>query len=163
MNEQSSTPLYTIDMDSLVVMFRDEGVYSKKYFGLWNKVSELISKGEIISHIEVFQEITDGNADELSIWSKSNKKIFKDYDLKNETEIIEKIAAKFPNFIQQKKQKHNADPWIVAQAKFNNLIIITQESPQGINKIPNVAKNFGVDTVDLFGLIKKNNWNFPAI
>ncbi len=156
-------PCYTIDTGSLIKMFRDDSVYSKKHFkSLWENVSKLFSEGVIISHIEVFEEIKNGGIDDdLFIWAKANKGFFLDYDIPKETNVIADIGEKFMSFSHQKKEKSaHADPWLVAQAKSQGLTVITEEAKTGGEKIPKVCQEFGVDCIDLLGLIKKYNWVF---
>ena len=154
---------FTIDASSLIKVFRKEMPYYKGHFKtLWLNIYKMIKSEEIISHIEVYKEIMDGDGDdELSKWTKDHKNIFKDYNMPDESDFIKNIGKKFEKFLHQEKMKpYHADPWIVAQAKINNLIVITEESkvrPQGI---PNVCRNFKVESIELFDLIKKNNWIF---
>lgn len=153
-------PKYTIDMDSLVKMFRDDGVYNKNHFKtLWDNVSELIEKGVIISHIEVYKEIEDGYKDDLFAWAKANKETFRDYNVPDEAVKINEISDKFPMFsIQNKEKPSHADPWLVSQAMLNDLIIITEEKGMGERKITRVCMDYDVKCIDLFGLIRENGW-----
>jgi len=155
-------PKYNIDLDSLVKIFRDEGVYTKKHFKtLWENLSDLCNKGVVISHIEVFKEIKDGHKDELYHWAKTNKHIFKDYNLPEEALKIQEIGKKFPFFVHQKKEKTaHADPWLVAQAMINDIAVITEESKTGGQKTPKVCSEFNVECLSLIELIRKNNWIF---
>ena len=165
MSDKIIIPKYTMDLDSFVKIFRDEGAYTKKHFRtLSDKVSNLLIGGIIISHIEVFKEIEDGykesgRKDELYEWAKSNKNIFKDYNLPDETFKIKEVGDKFPMFTYQNKEKPNhADPWLVAQAMINNLTLITEEKKMGNSGIPKICIDFKVRYIDLFGLIKENGW-----
>ena len=143
---------YTIDMDCLAAFFREDGSYNKKIFpSLWTKIENMFKDGTIISHREVFNEIKQGN-DELVAWAKDNRDAFKEYDLENETEIIRQIGNIEAKFTDQKKETVHADPWLIAQAKVNNLTLITQE---GHNGIPRICKLVKVDCVNLIGFLKK--------
>jgi hypothetical protein len=55
-----------------------------------------------------------------------------------------------------------ADPWLIATAAVNNYTLVTFETyvqvntgnPSGKVKIPNIAAKFGVNTTDLFHMIR---------
>lgn len=57
-----------------------------------------------------------------------------------------------------------ADPWIISSAAINNYTIVTLEvssgslsdkNPNKRAKIPDVAKVFGVDTINLFEMMRR--------
>ena len=57
-----------------------------------------------------------------------------------------------------------ADPWLIAAAAVNHYTIVTFEKPNdGLNarnpsknaKIPDVASEFGVETVDLYSMMRE--------
>ncbi|MDD2656863.1 MAG: DUF4411 family protein [Patescibacteria group bacterium] len=145
---------YTIDINCFILFFRVDGFYNKNLFpSLWKKVEQMIDDGIIISHKEVYQEIIQGD-DDLVIWAKDHKKTFKDYDLENEPDVIKEIGRIDPKFTDQKKEGAHADPWLIAQAKVNNITIITQENKKGI---PRICKDLGINCVNMVEFIKKEN------
>lgn len=157
-------PKYTIDTSALLTLMNTGEKYENKVFkNLWDDISNLCKDGKIISHIEVFKEIKDGNIKEHISWAKEHENIFQNYDLKNETTIIRDMGAMgdgFIKFLQQGKQKSvHADPWIVAQAKVNNLILITEESNKNF-RIPHICKELGIRSVDILGLMKEEGWSY---
>ncbi|MDO8514227.1 MAG: DUF4411 family protein [bacterium] len=156
----SVTPKFTIDTCSFNEMFDDERASNRKNFpGIWEGVEELISSGEIISHEEVYEEIMDGPYEDLKTWARNNKHVFEAYDYVGEGKIIADMGKKgFAEFVHQRKKKHNADPWLVAQAKKQGLRIITQERKKGIRDIPRVAEVFKIDHLDIFALVKEKGW-----
>lgn len=151
---------FTIDTCSFNEMFDEERPSNRKNFpGIWEGVEELILKGEIISHEEVYEEIMEGPYDDLQKWAKKHKEIFEPYDYVEEGKIIAAIGKKgFSEFVHQRKKKHNADPWLVAQAKKQGLRIITQEKKKGVRDLLKVADEFGISYVDIFGLVKEKGW-----
>jgi hypothetical protein len=155
------TPAYVIDTCSINEFLQIDRKYPKDVFkSLWDKVYDMMLSGEIISHEEVRLEIEDGGIADCVTWIKEprHKTIFKDYDYATETKIISTIGARYPDFLHQKKLKpFHADPWLVAQAKAQNLTVITEEN-QEKGKIPDVCKFIGVDCVNILGLIRKNGW-----
>ena len=54
-----------------------------------------------------------------------------------------------------------ADPFIVASAKLNNAIVVTQEKlKENASAIPNLCKHFDIKCFDLEGFLNKENWKF---
>lgn len=157
-------PKYTIDTSALLALMNPGEKYEKETFRrLWQDVCALCDKGKIVSHVEVHKEIKDGGVKDQISWAKKYKIIFYKYDLPAEGKIIQDIGsrgANFVHFLEQGKQKStHADPWLVAQAKLNNLILITEESPKK-SSIPVVCLDIGVKSVNLLGLMKEENWTY---
>jgi hypothetical protein len=163
-------PEYTIDSCSLMAMFNDEPWTSKRTTpGLWERVSELIAVGTIISHAEVLAEIRkDGKkGEELFNWANANSTIFKPHDAQGEGAIIRSMSTKYKGFVNNygKPSEAHADPWLVAQAKRRNLKIISQEKPGGnprAPKLPNVCSDleFSIKCLDLWELVGERGWVF---
>ncbi|HWP30685.1 MAG TPA: DUF4411 family protein [Fimbriimonadales bacterium] len=155
-------PKYTIDTSAILTLMNPGEKYDKEIFKiLWQDVCNLCKVGKIISHIEVKKEIEEKGTKEQVLWARRYKSIFQDYDLPDESDIIRKIGAMGPDFVkflQQGKQKPtHADPWLVAQAKLNNLILINEESPRK-SSIPFVCQKIGVRSIDLLGLMREEGW-----
>jgi hypothetical protein len=129
----------------------------------------LIDADMLISHIEVFNEITQQD-DTLTEWLKVNKKMFKDFSQK-QAEIVKQILAKYPSFVK-KDSKYDADSWLIALAKeiqndpqktlFNiKRLIVTEESFKGNKiKIPLVCKEFGIDCINRVEMFRQEGWKF---
>lgn len=156
-----SNPRYTIDTSSFNQIFDEDRNYNRKNFpSLWEKLSGLLTNGEIVSHMEVYEEIQQGSYDDLKKWTETNRYVFWDYSFPKEGEIVSEIGDKFSAFILQGKTKPNhADPWLVAQAKLNNLTVITEETDRDL-QIPVVCRELGVPCLSLFGLVKAERWSF---
>ncbi len=151
---------YTMDTCAFNEIFDEERHFNKRNVpGVWDGISEMILKGEIISHKEVYKEIMKGPYDELKFWARNNASVFSDYDFKNEGDFIAEIGKKgFKEFVHQGKKDFNADPWLVAQANIMKLTIITQEKGKGLLDIPTVCEIFKTPYLDIFGLIKNKGW-----
>ena len=152
--------MFTVDTCSFNEMFDEERASNRKNFpGIWEGIEELINKGEIISHEEVYEEIMEGPYDALKAWAKKHKDVFEPYDYVEEGKVIANIGKKgYTEFVHQRKKKHNADPWLIAQAKKQSLRIITQEKKKGDRDLLKVADAFGVGYLDIFGLVKEKGW-----
>ena len=80
---------------------------------------------------------------------------------------VREITNKHKNLITQSRFRPQADPFIIALAidLKNSLtkdepIIITHENPIKHNKIPYVAKSYGIKSDRLMGLFAREQWAF---
>jgi hypothetical protein len=164
MKDLFGTAKYTIDACSLNDLMREERrKFARRHFKtLWERIEQMFKGGELISHVEVYEEIIDGGYQEQVAWVKENKHIFRNYDLPAEGDFIARLGKDDELFVHGRKQKANhADPWLVAQAKINNLTLVTEETGKGgAEKLPNVCSKYGIKCIDIFGLIQKKNWSF---
>ncbi len=160
-----SQPKYTIDTSSLLAMLNrgekyDKGVFKK----LWADFQTLCDAGKVVSHIEVQKEIKGGGIKDQIAWIKTYKRIFQKYNLPDEENVIRDIGSRgghFVSFLQQQKSKSvHADPWLIAQAKVENLILITEEAVNSPKKIPQVCIALGVKSISIFGLIQEEGWSY---
>lgn len=161
---------YTIDTCSLIDIFGNEKMVSKEYMpGLWGKIQVLINDGTIISHVEVLREITkDGSrGQELYEWAHANETVFRDYEWRAEGSVIRSMSPKYAAFVNAKLNDVHADPWLVAQAKYLRIKVITEEkfsnsSDLKKHKLPNVCVDpqFAIGCIDLLGLIREQHWKF---
>jgi hypothetical protein len=164
----SKPPGYTIDACSLMDIFAKEKIVSRDIIpGLWERVAALLEDGTIISHIEVLKEINtqEGKGQELYDWAHAHWTIFKDYEWEREGVVIRSMAPKYSAFVNGKDKSIHADPWLVAQGKVRGVKVITEERPSASpkpknHKLPNVCNAFGVECVDLLGLVKEQGWSF---
>jgi len=165
----SKPALFTIDTSSFLEIFRDDGRHSKKHFpSLWNDVCQLIADGTMLSHVQVYNEISPG--DELHTWAKANKDLFLEYDLPAEGDVIKSLTGDYKDFVNAKVKPVNADPWLIAQAKVRGLTIVTEEvGTTGFNKpkprnmrIPDVCGDpiINVRCITLLGLIQDRGWKY---
>ena len=143
--------VYCIDTASLIELKR----YPKDVFpSVWQKIETMIKNGDVISHIEVYKEITNGR-DEIFTWCKSRRKIFKDLDECQSTEI-KRVQTQYDNDAWAReinKTSPWADPWIIALAICEQAMVITEESNKP-NKIPFVAGLLGVKSLNLINFFR---------
>ncbi len=159
---------YIIDSCSLIDLNRHNPI--DIFPSLWKKIGELIKSEMMISHIEVFNEITQQD-DNLAEWLKDYKQMFRNFS-KKQSEIVKDILKKYPSFVK-KESKYDADPWLVALAKeiqdnpqknlFYNIkrLVVTEESMKGNKiKVPFVCKEFGIDCINRIEMIRHEGWSF---
>ena len=158
-------PKYSIDTSSLLAMMNAGEKYDKEVFRkLWSDFLALCDAGKVVSHIEVRKEIKEGGIKDQVKWTKDYKKIFQNYNLPTETEVIRDIGSRgghFVSFLQQQKSKSvHADPWLIAQAKVEGLILISEEAINSPKKIPQVCIAMGVKPINILGLIQEEGWSY---
>jgi hypothetical protein len=64
-----------------------------------------------------------------------------------------KIALEHPSMAKIYSRKNPADPWLIALARLESLVVVCSESRRARNKIPRVCRKFGVRCVTLTELI----------
>ncbi len=129
---------------------------------LWDNILQMIKNGDIISSSEVLRELENYD-DEIATWAKTQKKIFKKPSI-NEIETVKIILAKHPDLVKQENVlsgKPYADPFVIAQAKHNNCILVHREKYKpNAHKIPNVCQTFNVKEISLFDFFRLEKWKF---
>ena len=138
--------------------------------GFWESLV-LENAEEVVFSIDRVQaELEKGN-DELKQWVKDStpETFFK----KTDNEAVIEYLTKIMNWVQSEPQYYDsskaefaggADPWLIAYAKVNGLVLVTHESfaPDSKNKvpIPNVCDNFDVKFISVFKMLETRNTRF---
>jgi hypothetical protein len=166
--EKEKTELYIFDSSAFITINR---FYPFSLVpDLWDKLSSMIKDRRIISHKFVLEEINPKteNPDFLGNWVSDKVDIFKPIT-REQTNYVAEILGKFPKLIDYKKEKDQADPWIIALARELNeqpslfeteVIVVSQESKTSPHKIPAACKYFDIKHENLFDLFKSKNWIF---
>lgn len=143
--------IYIIDMSSIKEL---HDRYPKSLFPtIWENITSLIQNGEFYSHVEVYREIknTTNPKDKLLLWSNKNKKKFSSID-ECQRNQIPLVKAKYnPSHWQNKINRPGpwADPYLIAMAICEKAIIITQEHKTKSERIPPIAFQFGIRSLNL--------------
>jgi len=143
--------IYIIDTSSLKEL---HDRYPKNLFPtIWEHIASLIHTDQLYSHIEVLREIrnTIYAKDKLLLWSNKNKKIFSGMD-DCQISKMPLIKSKFnPDYWNNNMNRPApwADPYLIAMAMCEKGIIVTQEHKTKANRIPPIAKEFGIDSLNL--------------
>jgi len=158
---------YIIDSCSLIELNRHNPL--DVFPSLWKKIESLINSELLVSHKEVFNEISQQD-DQLLEWAKKNKKMFKGVTDK-QVQIVKDILSKYPSLIKIER-KFDADPWIIAlakemkedpQRKLHQVkrLIVTEESLKGNKvKIPFVCKEFDIECINRIEMFREEGWKF---
>jgi Domain of unknown function (DUF4411) len=128
---------------------------------LWNKLDELIDKGEIISSEEVYVELQK-KADELHDWVKDRKRM-----LVPLTEDIQRRAAgllvEYPRLVDTLRGRSKADPFVIATAMEHDAAVVTGEILTGKMdkpRIPDICNVKGVRCITFLQLIRELGLRF---
>jgi len=141
---------------------------------LWKNLEELFKAKRIRSHEFVYDEIVpaQGVKDALAMLASKHKVCFQPIT-KRQAQLIPEILGQFPNLIDPRSKKGQADPWIIAStielkeeanlfAKEFEFILVSTENERSPNKIPAVCKHYNVRHMNLFEFFEDNGWAFSV-
>ena len=164
--------IYCIDTSALVMMHRYYPI--RMLPDLWKQLEELFVHQKILSHDFVYDEIVPDteSKDDLAIFVSQYKSCFKSIS-KRQAQLVPEILSFYPNLIDPRNKKNQADPWIIAMVvemmeeislfgKDSDFVIVSMESEKSPTKIPAVCKHFKVRHMNLFDFFEDNNWQFSV-
>ena len=155
---------YVWDTNSLSQLF---GFYYPKNFpSLWKEFQLLVNEGRFLSTREVLLELAESSKTENAHkWATGHTEFFPE-PTDEETLFVATILERlhFRQILQTKKGKPKqrvADPFLIAQAKLANGIVVTEEAkpPHGA-RIPNICEHFGIPCLKLQQLMDREGWVF---
>lgn len=157
-----SDPLFCIDTSSFIHAWNRD--YPPDVFpGVWENLSLYANIGLIIAPEEVLIELERGG-DEIYEWAREHTLMFHQPDTEVQAEvsrIVNNWSASVPSV------SHDgvwADPYVIAFAVVNQLMVITGEGRVGsnarIHKIPNICDTLGVPCDNLLGLLRSQGLSF---
>ncbi len=168
---ETEEPVYCIDSSSLIAMWKER--YPKEVFpSLWeNKLRGLV-KCRLGVCKQVWQEIDHPDLKEsLSKMGLDEGHLLPEcQDLKNR---VAEIINKHPAWAKGDGGREVADPYIIAFAKEQGMVVVTEELPfdktkpgaerkrrSSGPKIPDVCKEMGVEYMTLLSLFRNERWKF---
>jgi hypothetical protein len=102
----------------------------------------------------------------LRAWARSHSGLFVPMTAEIQIEGAA-IAAKYPDLMDQKAAYESADAYVIALAKLNGGIVVSQETsvqekrkPPKAYYIPDVCRDLGVACINLLGLMRREKWVF---
>lgn len=151
---------YIFDTSSFIVLGH---YFPQRFPSFWNQFDAAIKSGTVGSVREVLNELSNHNANStMNNWIKNNISIFK-LPNQQELEFVQEIfnIKRFESLISQKailKGSPVADPFVIASAKINNGIVVTEEKykPESA-KIPNICSHFNIQCTNPDGFMEKEN------
>lgn len=151
---------YTLDSNILINM---ERLYPRDIFpSLWESIETLAGQGEACICEAVLRELERGG-DALHKWAKDLNG-FLCATRQDETRTVADIAQSHPEWVRG--TENEADPWVIAHGLRERRAVVTEENLKGPNtsdrnqKIPNIAREYGVPTMKFFQFVKGQGWAF---
>lgn len=152
--------MFTLDSNILIGLVRG---YPRDIFpAMWESIESSAAIGESCICEAVLREVHRGG-DELFEWAKTLHG-FVCSVTDAELITVAEIGAAHPGWVQG--QLNEADPFLIAHAKAEHSIIVTEENWKGPGaedknqKIPNIADEHQVKTIKFFDYIRTNGWHF---
>ena len=151
---------YTLDTNILIGLVQR---YPRDIFpAMWSNIESSVQAGDSCICEAILREVHRGG-DDLHKWAKELPG-FVCPATDAELALVAETAVAHPGWVQG--QLNEADPFIVAHAKAEKSTIVTEESFKGPNtldknqKIPNVAAEYGVETIKFFDYVREQGWQF---
>lgn len=151
---------HTLDSNILIGLIQR---YPRDIFpNIWHNIEKLAENNAVCICSAVHDETSQAD-DDLYDWAKKLPR-FVCPPTNEEFQIAKQIGEDHPGWVQG---DHNgADPFIIAHAKVEGSIIVTEKRRKGPNtqnhnlRIPNVADEYQVKTIDFFAFIRHQGWSF---
>ena len=151
---------YTLDTNILVGLAQR---YPRDVFpAIWANIEASISVGESCICEAILREVHRGG-DDLHEWARGLPG-FVCPVTDAELVTVAEIAAAHPGWVQG--QVNEADPFIIAHAKAESSVIVTEETRKGPGaedknqKIPNIADEYQVSTIRFLDFVRAYGWQY---
>ncbi len=136
--------------------------------GFWEALESAGEAGNVVVVDSVYREITKTSKDELAVWLKERKEIFRTEDRDSGTQAAmghlgKKIDSRRPAYTSTAKEDFfgKADSWIVAHAMSQTVVVVTEEAraPKAYTKvkIPDACELVGVRCINTLELLRTMN------
>jgi hypothetical protein len=136
------------------------------FVSLNTRVEGLISSGDFQAVALVLEELNAIGTPDLKTWAGTHSNLFVPLVPEIQLEAAA-IEAQYPDLMDPKGLYQSADAYVIALAKLNNGIVISQETsahekrnPAKKHYIPDVCRDLGVSCINLLGLMRREKWSF---
>ncbi|BBL75750.1 hypothetical protein MishRS11D_28480 [Methylomagnum ishizawai] len=128
----------------------------------WRGIDELLAEDRLKAPVLLLDE-TVPKDDELSGWVKRNEDALIMPMDEAQQNAVAAILGTFPNLINPNKSRSMGDPFFIALAQVNGLILVTGEKNRGNPnkpKIPDVCDALSIPCLNILELIRREGWRF---
>jgi Domain of unknown function (DUF4411) len=146
-----------IDTSALVAAWY-ERYKPNRFPKLWEQLDQLFQEGRLVSSTLVLRECSKQRSEELHDWLQPRSAMFQVPDETVQGQV-DHIVNTDTGLVAAGKEKFQADPFVIAQAKVSGYTVITEETgPTSLGKIPGVCNAMKVECVNLMQLIDAEDW-----
>lgn len=153
---------YVIDTSALIDMA--DSYPESAFGGVWERLSSLAGAKRALAPVQVSAEVR--RPEFLRQRCDENEAMFIT-TTRNAWDLARRVTKEFPKLVDSDTPGSQADPFIVALAVTlkgslpgDEPLIITHEDPHKLNKIPSIAKSFGVESDRMTGIFEREGWKF---
>lgn len=132
--------------------------------GLSTQVEVLITEKRCHAVELVREELEAVGTPDLKAWAANHAGLFLPLSPDIQTEAAS-IEARYPDLMDPKGIHESADAYVIALAKLNGGIVVTQETSvhtkpktRKAHFIPDVCQDLGVSCINLLGLMRREGW-----
>ena len=133
---------------------------------LTTEIEGLIKSSDFQAVELVKEQIDSVGTPDLKSWASSHKNLF--VPLAPEVQLEgASIEAKYPDLIDAKSPYQSADAYVIAWARLQGGVVISQETsvhekrnPAKRHYIPDVCRDLGIPCINLLGLMRREKWTF---
>ena len=136
------------------------------FTSLEKKVEALIASGGCAAVQLVKEEIDAVGTPGLRNWVANQTGLFLPLDPEVQLEAAA-IEASYPELMDLKGLNESADAYVIALAKLNGGIVVSQETsvqekhrPRRSYFIPDVCRDLGLPCINLLGMMRREKWTF---
>lgn len=152
--------MYCLDTSALIEAWTR--TYPRDVFpSLWENFDIMIKEGKILCPDEVHEELKK-KEDDLLKWADSRKDLF--YALDDDLQAVtSEILSEFPRLVDTKKNRSQADPFVIGLAQITGRKVVSEEKNNGtlrVPKIPFVCEHYNVECIKLVEMIREEGWSF---
>jgi len=130
------------------------------FCAVWARLDALIHSGDLVACEEVLHEL-EKKDDQAYSWAKQRRCMFKPLDDSVQDEATN-LLTRFSRMAEEVAHgRSTGDPFIIAFAKVNNLVMVTGEKSKPTSqKIPDVCDVLGIEHIRLLDLFRREAWRF---
>ncbi len=124
-------------------------------------MSDLVDEGRLRASVAVFDELKK-QKDDLFHWVNLRTHMLVEKNI-DQLRYQSQISTDFPQLARRHSSASPADPWVVALARMNRYIVVSNEKTGSIEnpKIPHICNRYGVTHWTVTRLIHEEGWIFP--
>ena len=157
--------VYIIDASALFDLKRWYPMNMEFFKPIWKRLDSMTKNGELIAPYEVLREVEEGD-DEIKKWCREHRDMFIEID-EEQINNFKIVRDKYDPIYWKNNMglKAWADPWVVSLALSFEIIrengkkdkptIVTSENKTKPNRIPAIAKQFGIISLNVPEFLKE--------